>query len=172
MSATKAEPISPIKAEPISAVAFAPFGDLIEPDTVAPTLINAGLCDRFTDLALLEARDGRLGVSLFRATLRDLPLRVELMERHPEGSQAFIPLDGGAYLVVVAEDDNGRPGPVRAFLAGPQQPVNIARNTWHGVLAPIEGPGLFVVLDRIGPGRNLEEHRLAATVWVTLPREA
>ena len=158
-----------IEAAPISAKAFAPFGELIEAGATPAMLINEGLCKRFTDLARFDIEDGTLGLSLFDADIRALPLRLDLMERHPLGSQCFVPLGGSSYLVIVAHDEGGTPGAPRAFVAGPEQPVNIARNTWHGVLAPISGTGLFAVLDRIGTGQNLEEHRLREPVFVSLP---
>lgn len=158
-----------VTARPITADAFAPFGELITADRTPPRTINQGLCQRFTDLARLDAGDGRIGVSLFRAQVRTLPHRLDLMERHPGGSQCFVPLDGSHVLVTVAPDIGGAPGTPRAFLAGPDQPVNIGRNVWHGVLTPIAGSGLFLVLDRLGPGRNLEEHRLRRPVLIRLP---
>jgi len=69
----------------------------------------------------------------------------------------------------VAADDAGRPGPLRAFLTAPGQGINILRNIWHGVLAPLAEPGLFAVIDRIGPGLNLQEYPLTPPVTV-LPR--
>ena len=158
-----------IEAVPISAEAFAPFGSLIEPGTTPEKLINEGLCKRFSDLAGFDVIDGHLGLSLFDADLRPLPHKLDLMERHPLGSQCFIPLGNSSYLVIVAHDAGGRPGAPLAFVAGPEQPVNIARNVWHGVLAPISGTGLFAVLDRIGPGQNLEEHRMEDPLLVTIP---
>jgi ureidoglycolate lyase len=156
-----------VEAQPITADAFAPFGEVIEPGGTPPLAINDGLCERFTDLARLEAGDdGRIAVSLFRAGIRTLPYRLALMERHPEGSQCFVPLDGSRFLVTVAPDIDGAPGAPLAFLAGPDQPVNIARNVWHGVLTPVGGSGLFLVLDRLGPGRNLEEHRFRNPVLI------
>jgi ureidoglycolate lyase len=65
------------------------------------------------------------------------------------------------FLVTVAPDAGGRPGPVRAFLAAPGQAVNLLRNTWHGVLTPLGPTGLFAVIDRIGAGANLQEYRFA-----------
>ena len=74
------------------------------------------------------------------------------------GSQAFLPMQEGEYLVVLAEDKDGAPVAPRAFIAGPGQGVNIGRNVWHGVLCPLSDPGLFMVVDRVGEGPNLEEH--------------
>ncbi|MEJ6389135.1 ureidoglycolate lyase [Gymnodinialimonas ulvae] len=155
-----------ITARPITAKAFAPFGDVIETDTVPPQMINEGLCRRFSDLARFDQTGGRIAMSLFQAELREMPYRCNLLERHPLGSQCFIPMSQAAFLVIVAPDEGGRPGPASAFLATNDVAVNIARNTWHGVLAPISGSGLFAVIDRIGSGDNLEEHRLEEPVFV------
>ena len=81
-----------------------------------------------------------------------------MVERHPQGSQAFMPVSGAAFLVVVAEDEGGTPTRLKAFVTGPGQSVNLHRGVWHGVLAPINQPGQFVVVDRIGAGDNLEEY--------------
>lgn len=157
-----------LQAVPISASAFAPFGEVIAVGTTAPQMINAGLCQRFSDLADLDQDGGKIGLSLFQAELRDVPYPCDLLERHPLGSQCFIAMSEAAFLVIVAPDDAGRPGPLQAFVATNDVAVNIARNTWHGVLAPISGSGLFAVIDRIGDGRNLEEHRLGDTVLITI----
>ena len=80
------------------------------------------------------------------------------MERHPEGSQAFIPMHGNPFLVIVAADEAGRPGTPQAFVTSGAQGINVHRNTWHGVLTPLADPGLFAVIDRIGATPNLQEH--------------
>ena len=80
-----------------------------------------------------------------------------MMERHPEGSQAFIPMSMDPFLVIVAPDQGGAPGLPRAFLTEAGQAINFHRGTWHGVLTPLVAPGLFSVVDRIGDGANLEE---------------
>lgn len=146
-----------IKAVPLTADAFAPFGDVLKV-TGAPTkIINQGLCGRYHDLAKLDFSDGRAGISLFDAEPRDIPLALDMMERHPEGSQAFLPMTEHPFLVIVAEDAGGRPAEPKAFLALSGQGVNYHRNTWHGVLTPLHAPGRFAVVDRIGEGANLEE---------------
>ncbi|MFK7940663.1 MAG: ureidoglycolate lyase [Roseovarius sp.] len=156
-------------AEQLSAGSFQAFGDVIEASDRTPDkMINQGLCGRFHDLAKLDFADGRAGISLFSSQAKSAPFRFELVERHPLGSQAFIPVDGVAYLVVVAEDDNGTPSGLRAFVAQPGQSVNIHRNVWHGVLTPIDTPGNYVVVDRIGEGDNLEEHWFDSPVTVAL----
>lgn len=81
-----------------------------------------------------------------------------MVERHPLGSQAFMPMSLDPFLVVVAPNAGGKPGQPLAFRTAPGQGVNIARNTWHGVLTPLHAPGLFAVIDQIGDGTNLEEY--------------
>lgn len=147
-----------IAARPLTSTAFAPFGDVIGLKAEPDRLINQGLCGRHHDLARLDFGDGRAGVSLFDAAPRALPYRLEMMERHPEGSQAFLPMSLSSFLVIVAEDAAGAPGRPAAFLTAPGEGVNFHRNVWHGVLTPLSAPGLFAVIDRIGPGANLEEH--------------
>ena len=146
-----------IIAQPLTANAFAPFGNILEAKGTADKIINQGLCSRFHDLARLDFSDGRAGISLFDATPGNLPYQLTMMERHPEGSQAFIPMSMNRFLIIVAPDKNNRPGRPLAFLSDPGQAINFHRNIWHGVLTPLEAPGLFAVVDRIGSGGNLEE---------------
>lgn len=153
---------SVVLAEPLDAEAFAPFGDVIDASGVPDTLINAGACRRFHDRARLAVdAAGRLGVSVFASRCHALPVTIEMLERHPLGSQAFLPMSADPFLVVVAPDRDGEPGAPRAFLTRPGQGVNLLRGTWHGVLTPLGSSGLFAVVDRIGPGENCEVRRLA-----------
>ncbi len=150
-----------IKAQPLTAEAFAPFGDVLEAVGKPDKIINNGFCGRYHDRARLDfGPDGRAGISVFKSEPRALPYTLELLERHPDGAQAFIPMSLDPYLVTVAEDANGTPVNVRAFIAGPGQGINYHRNTWHGVLTPLSAPGLFAVVDRIGNTQNLEEYWL------------
>ncbi|WP_197919150.1 ureidoglycolate lyase [Thiosulfatihalobacter marinus] len=148
-----------IMARPLTAPAFAPFGDVIALRDAPTKLINQGLCGRHHDLAALDFGDGRAGISLFDAKPRTLPYRLDLVERHPDGSQAFIPMSQTSFLVIVAPDNKGTPDTPLAFLTAPGQGINLHRGTWHGVLTPLQAPGLFAVIDRIGDGPNLEEFR-------------
>lgn len=143
---------------PLTAEAFAGFGDVLEARGAPDKMINQGLCGRYHDRAQLSFSEGRAGISLFDARPRSLPYQLEMMERHPAGSQAFIPMHQQPYLVIVAEDAGGAPARPQAFIAAPGQAVNYHIGTWHGVLTPLHAPGLFAVVDRIGAGTNLEEH--------------
>lgn len=158
-----------ITAQPLTAAAFAPFGDVLDTAGTPDKMINAGLCGRYHDRARLDfGGKGRAGISMFKAQARSLPYQVELLERHPEGSQAFIPMNPDPFLVIVAPDQGGRPGPPVAFVTAPHQGINFHRGTWHGVLTPLFAPGLFAVVDRIGETANLEEFVLDPA-WVVIP---
>lgn len=146
-----------IRCQPLTVDAFARFGDVLEAAGTPDKIINAGKCGRFHDRAHMEFGDARGGISLFNAEPRSLPYTLDLMERHPEGSQAFIPMSEHPFLVTVAPDESGRPGTPIAFMTAPGQGINFHRNTWHGVLTPLHSPGLFAVVDRIGNTPNIEE---------------
>jgi ureidoglycolate lyase len=159
-----------IHTEPLTAAAFAPFGDVLAAEGAPDRIINQGLCGRWHDRARLDfgaATDppGRPGLSVFLARPRALPYRLEMVERHPEGSQAFVPMHAHPFLVIVALDIGGAPGTPRAFLSDGAQAINLHRGTWHGVLTPLAEPGLFAVIDRIGATPNLQEH------WFDAPWE-
>ena len=147
-----------IKIQPLQAADFAPFGDVIETDGAPDKIINQGKCGRYHDRARLDFNGGRAGISLFSAEPRALPLDLRMVERHPDGSQAFIPMSQHGFLIIVAPDVGGTPGTPLAFESLPGQAINFHRGTWHGVLTPLHAPGLFAVVDRIGTGTNLEEH--------------
>ncbi len=147
-----------ILIRPITAEGFSPFGDLLDCSGAPDKIINQGQCGRYHDRARLDFNDGRAGLSLFDANPRALPLMLDMVERHPEGSQAFVPMSHQPFLVVVAPDQDGAPGMPQAFRTQPGQAINYHRGTWHGVLTPLHAPGLFAVIDRIGEGSNLEEH--------------
>ena len=144
-----------IRTEPLTAAAFAPFGDVLDA-TGDFRLINGGLCERHHDLARIDVVDARAGISIFKAKPRTLPYQFDLIERHPDGSQAFLPMTEHPFLVIVSQGPDTAP---RAFLTNGAQGINLYRGTWHGVLTPLHGPGLFAVVDRIGTAPNLEEHR-------------
>ena len=147
-----------IHIEPLTVAAFAPFGDVLDVSGEPDKIINQGLCGRYHDRAVVDVIDGKAGISLFNAQARLLPLVLDMVELHPDGSQAFLPMSFSPFLVIVAPDENGKPGRPRAFLSTAGQGVNYHRGTWHGVLTPLHAPGLFAVIDRIGAGDNLQEH--------------
>lgn len=155
-----------IRLQPITAEAFAPFGDLLTPRPAPDRMINAGRCERHHALATVETGEGAAIVSIFRSEPVSLPYRFDLLERHPLGSQAFMPLGPDPWLSVVAPDEGGRPGLPLAFLVPAGMGVNLRAGVWHGVLTPLDRAADFLVVDREGPGQNLEE-AVIAPVTVT-----
>lgn len=148
-----------LKIEPLTREAFAPFGTVIEADPTTMRYINGGTTERFHGLARADViGDGaKVIVNIFRGQPRAFPYVVTMMERHPLGSQSFSPLDDRPWLVVVAEDEDGRPGKPRVFAASGRQGVNYGRNVWHHPLMSVGAVSDFLIVDREGPGNNLEE---------------
>ncbi|MGY8664925.1 ureidoglycolate lyase [Bradyrhizobium sp. UFLA05-109] len=146
---------------------FAPFGEVIETDDVTPKLINEGFARRYDDLARIDvaSEGGDVNVSLFIGATRPAPIVIRLMERHPLGSQLFIPLNDMPWFVVVCTDPRDLSS-YRAFVASGRQGVNYARNCWHHPLLVARDASPFVVVDRKGPEVNLEEMWLEEASWL------
>lgn len=160
-----------ITARPLTRDAFAAFGDVIDTQCDTHFHINAGKCERFHDLAKVETTgdNARVLISIFKGTPYDFPLKLTMVERHPLGSQAFMPLSPAPFLVVVCHDTPDGPGEPHAFITVSGQGVNYHRNLWHAVLTPIGAPQDFLVVDRGGDGNNLEEHHFSEPWEIRLP---
>lgn len=158
-------------AKPLTREAFVPFGDVIDFDGPVRYPINAGMTERIHDLARVEATgpNARVMISLFRGQPYAFPMKLSLVERHPLGSQAFMPLSPRPFLVAVCADEDGRPGRPEVFLTTPGQGVNYHRDVWHAVLTPIGEKQDFLVVDRGGDGVNLEEHVFEVPWEIRLP---
>ena len=152
---------------PLAPEAFAPYGDVIWANPATALPINYGATTRFDGLAEVAVGAGQAIISVFRSTPL-APLELKIMERHPLGSQAFVPLSGRPYLVVVAPAGDLDPGAIRAFLATGDQGVNYAPGVWHHFLLALEGVSDFLVVDRAGPGDNCDEVELAEVLTITL----
>jgi ureidoglycolate lyase len=146
--------------EPLIKEAFAPFGQVLATEGAHHFPINNGMTERYHDLANVEigGENGRTMISIFHGRPYELPLTLKMVERHPFGSQAFMPLHNRSFLVTVCPDNDGKPGAPRTFLTQPGTGINIGRNIWHGVLTALYEPGDFLVVDRGGDGINLEEY--------------
>ncbi|MGD9912693.1 MAG: ureidoglycolate lyase [Rhizobiaceae bacterium] len=162
-----------LTARPLTRENFASFGDVIDMGGAKHYPINGGMTERYHDLATAEATgaNARVILSLFRGQPYAFPLTLKMVERHPFGSQAFVPLSPRPFLVAVCADQNGTPGEPHVFVTAPGQGVNYPRNLWHAVLTPIGEPQDFLVVDRTGDGNNLEEHFFAEPYQVLLPEE-
>jgi len=140
--------------------AFAPFGDVIEAGLDRPVMINEGTTKRYHNLAEVDVgcEGGKPLINIFRGQPRPQPIEIRMMEKHPLGSQAFIPQSARPYYVVVAKpSDLVRPSDLHCFLARAGQGVNYAKNVWHHPLLALEDVSDFLVIDRGGPGDNLIE---------------
>lgn len=145
---------------PLTSEHFAPFGEVIEADPATMKLINGGTTERFHALAMPQAvgEGARVIINIFRGQPRAFPYALSMMERHPFGSQSFSPLSGRPFLLAVSPDIDGKPGRPQVFLARGDQGVNYRCNVWHHPLMALGVVSDFLVVDRDGPGNNLEEH--------------
>jgi len=154
---------------PLTAEAFAPFGQVIAANGPSQP-INYGATQKFADLASIALHDGgRAAAHIYRSTPPAFPFALRVMENHPLGSQMFMPLSGRPYLVVVAPPGRFEPTAIRAYVAGPGQGVNLAPGVWHHFNLALGGISDFLVIDREGPGANLEEIVLDGSILLAAP---
>lgn len=152
-----------LRAEPLTKAAFSPFGEVVEIGGARRIPINQGFAERVNGLASIDVSTGGgvPNISLFTARPRPVPIAIEMMERHPDGSQLFYPLQDRPWLILVCADPTDAAS-YRAFAASGRQGVNYARNVWHHPLLVLDIDSHFLVVDRAGPGANLEERWLDA----------
>ena len=147
------QPSRVLQIQPLTAEAFKPFGDVIEANEAARHFsINQGYAERYDKLALVDANDlgGQAAISVFRAKARTWPIELSVLEKHPLGSQAFMPMSRHSYLVVVAPGvEQPDVDKVQCFLASATQGVNYAKGTWHHPLLALHNSD-FLVVDRSG----------------------
>lgn len=159
-------------AEPLTANAFAAYGDVIEMAGHEPMPMNYGMAERYHALAtVLTDQEGHAAISLVKSRRYELPHQIKLVERHPFGSQAFIPLDSNPFIVIVAPaGEQVNPGDVRAFVTNGEQGINYRPGIWHGLLFTPADESRFVCVDRQGPGNNCEEYYFAEeqSLWLQL----
>ncbi len=152
--------VTELVPEPLTCEAFAPFGDVIDVQGERRLTINNGTTIRYDALARVDAatHGGHGLINIFRTEPLALPLTILMMEKHPIGSQAFMPIRGERFLVVVAPPgDTVAPADLRAFIAESGQGVSYARDTWHHPVIAMDRQTDFLVIDRGGPGNNLVE---------------
>ncbi|CCN69428.1 ureidoglycolate lyase [Vibrio nigripulchritudo] len=162
----------PLIVEPLTKDAFSPFGDVIESEGSEFFLINNGSTKRFHHLAQADtsAYGGNTIISIFEATPLSYPLDIEMLERHPLGSQAFMPLFGNPFLIVVAAgSDKPDANTLRAFLSNGKQGVNYHKGVWHHPVLALSSNDQFLVVDRNGEGSNCDEYYFQASEIRSLP---
>lgn len=163
--------IETLEIRPLTQGAFARFGDVIEADPSRMRLINNGTTERFHALAepVVVGQPERLIFNIFRGQPRHFPYAIDMMERHPFGSQSFVPMSGRPFLIAVSDDEDGRPGRPFVFLAEPHQGVNYFANIWHHPLMALGEVSDFLVVDRDNTAENLEEFFYDAAYRITEP---
>jgi len=150
--------IKPIK---ISRTNFTPYGDLISSDDIKPIDINAGYAKRYDDLVKLNtSKDGGSTIiSIFSALKRTFPMKIDMMEKHPLGSQAFIPMKETTFISFVAPaGDRPDISKIQSFIIPPKTGINYKPGIWHFPLISTEDTN-FLVIDRKGNGKNLIIHK-------------
>lgn len=161
-----------LKPLPLTRERFRPFGDVIEAAGTQRGAMNAARFERFDDLCDVNVgEDGRVRVSVARCrSATKLPYRFDLVERHPLGSQAFVPLAPARFVVVVAPPaESVEPSDLQAFVTNGRQGVNYLRGTWHMPLIAFEAGQEFLVIDRAGDKPNCDEHVLDESVLLLEP---
>jgi ureidoglycolate lyase len=161
-----------LKPLPLTRERFLPYGDVIEAIGADRESMNAARFERFDDLCRVDAgTDGRVCVSVARCrSATKLPYRFDVVERHPLGSQAFVPLAPARLVVVVAPPaESVELAELRAFVTNGRQGVNYLRGTWHMPLIAFEAGQEFLVIDRAGELPNCDEHVLDESVLLLEP---
>ena len=141
---------------------FAKFGELITTEDIKPISINDGYAKRFDGIANLDTlkNNGETTISIFSAIKRTFPMNIDMMEQHPLGSQAFIPMKETTFLSFVAPNtDKPDLNKVEAFIIPPGLGINYKSGTWHFPLISTEDMN-FLVVDRKGSGDNLKIQKL------------
>ena len=144
----------------ISKENFANYGDLISTNNVKPIDINNGYAKRFDNLANINTSkdQGKTIVSIFTALKRTFPMKINMLEKHPLGSQAFIPMKETTFLAFVAPQNN-KPNieKIESFIIPPGIGINYKPGIWHFPLISTKNMN-FLVIDRKGIGNNLVIH--------------
>ena len=164
--------IRELRPQPLTRERFLPFGDVIESQATRRAAMNAERFERFDDLCGVDpGADGRVRVSIARCRIATkLPYRFDVVERHPLGSQAFVPLVPTRFVVVVAPPGEAvEPEDLRAFVTNGRQGVNYRPGTWHMPLIAFETGQEFLVIDRGGDAPNCDEHTLDQGVLLLEP---
>lgn len=163
-----------LKPLPLSAERFAPFGDVISASAAVKEAMNEARFERFNDLARVEVdgeQGGRVAVSIVRCRVpTSLPYRFDMIERHPLGSQAFVPLNSQRFIVVVAPaGEAAEASDLQAFVTNGHQGINYHRGVWHMPLIALEAGQEFLVIDRAGRGPNCDQVVLGEPVTLLAP---
>ena len=140
---------------------FSKYGDLISSNDINPIDINAGYAKRFDNLTNINTsrEKGETIVSIFSSLKRVFPMKIDMMEKHPLGSQAFIPMRETTFLSFVApQGEFPEISKIESFIIPPKTGINYKPGIWHFPLISTEDTN-FLVIDRKGIGENLIIHK-------------
>ena len=160
-----------IQLKPLTRENFSAFGDVIDVcDSNHKIAINDGLADRHHNLATVDVNDqnGHAIISIIDTQETQLPLKVSVMERHPIGSQAFMPIGDSPYIVLVSPAGEFNPSKLCGFLAQPNQGINYAKGTWHHACISLYQSNQFLVVDRGGDGANCDFITVPESINITI----
>ncbi|MGI9201113.1 MAG: ureidoglycolate lyase [Woeseiaceae bacterium] len=151
-----------LRPQRLTAAAFAPYGDVVASADSAAEEMNAESFERFDDLCQVEAHAGRVAISIARCRIvTELPHQFAMVERHPHGSQSFVPLTPCRMMVVVAPAGAApKANDLRAFVSNGRQGINYHRGTWHMPLIAFDENQEFLIIDRVGDSPNCDQHDL------------
>ena len=158
-----------LNLKPLTGEAFAPFGEVIQKQGHYPEEINYGQTRKYARLAGIDTTDegGEAAVHIYRSRPVSLPFRIEVMENHPLGSQAFMPLHKQPFLVVVAPAaDRLEFKSIQGFFTNGEQGVNIHKGVWHHYQLSLDEISDYLVIDRSGPGNNRIEQHLEKALFI------
>ena len=161
-----------IKIQKLSIESFAPFGEIICCNGHDYFHINDAHTERYHALVNTETLgEAKIGISIFRnIKATSIPSSITMLERHPFGSQAFIPMNGQVFLIVVApalDEETPDISNLCAFISDGTQGVNYRVGTWHHPLLTLEAPSCFTVVDRIGSGHNCDIFQFNEPINIT-----
>lgn len=153
--------ITEVKIKTLTRANFSDFGNVIETENANHFSINEGRVERYHDLASVQlgGENSRALINIFECNVASqFPYQLPLVERHPIGSQAFIPLTPIKFVVVVGKAGNHpKPEDLRAFETNGHQGINYHQGVWHMPLVADKTGLRFLVVDRGGDGDNCDE---------------
>jgi len=151
-----------VEPKPINKENFSKFGELVTTEGLKSIDINNGYAKRFEEAVKLDTLQdrGETTISIFSALKRTFPMKIDMMEQHPLGSQSFIPMKETTFLVLVApKSDKPDLNKIESFIIPPGVGINYKSGTWHFPLISTEDMN-FLVIDRKGSGNNLKIENL------------
>lgn len=163
-----------LKPLPITAERFAPYGDVIGTLPEKRAAMNEARFQRFDDLAAIDvdlSGDGHVAISIAQSRVATvLPYRFDMIERHPLGSQAFVPRSAFPFIVVVGpRGESVETADLEAFVTNGTQGINYHRGTWHMPLIALAAGHEFLIIDRCGSKSNCETLVLGDAVVLEAP---